>query len=253
MPGQFEGKSAIITGAASGIGRATALAFAREGAMVAMSDIQEGKGWEAAEEIRHEGGTAEFFPCDVSQSGQVPGMVLETIKHFGRLDYACNCAGVEGSFAFTADSTESNWDKVIGINLKGLWLCMKYEIPEMLKQGGGSIVNISSVLGLVGYPGLPAYVASKHGVLGLTRCAALEYSKRGIRINSICPGIIQTPMVERVIQGDPRMLTEFFADEPIGRLGKPEEVAAAVIWLCSPSASFVTGHPLAVDGGWVAQ
>lgn len=253
MPGQFESKVALITGAASGIGRATALAFAREGARVSISDIQEKEGRAMAESIRKDGGDAEFFACDVSRPDQIRSMLAGTVARFGRLDFACNNAGIEGDTAATADSDEENWDRVIDVNLKSVWMCMKLEIPEMLKQGGGSIVNISSIAGLVGFPGIPAYVASKHGIVGLTRAAALEYAKQGIRVNAVCPGVIQTPMVERFVQGDAGKLAQLVGAEPLGRLGKPEEIASVVTWLCSSGASFVTGQPLAVDGGWVAQ
>jgi len=180
-------------------------------------------------------------------------MVATTIKSFGRLDYAFNNAGIEGVTAITHECTEENWEKTIGINLKGVWLCMKYEIQEMLKQGKGAIVNNASIAGLGGFPGSPAYVASKHGVLGLTRTAALEYAKSGIRVNAVCPGVIQTPMIDRFTGADQETVKQFESMEPIGRMGQPEEVAEAAIWLCADAASFVTGNAMTVDGGLGAQ
>ena len=203
--------------------------------------------------IKAAGGEAIFVKCDVSKSGEVKGMIEKTIATFGRLDYAFNNAGTEGVMASTHECTEENFDKTINVNLKGVWLCMKYEIPEILKQGKGVIVNCSSIAGLVGSPGLPAYVATKHGVIGLTKTAALEYAKTGIRVNAVCPGAIKTAMIDRITGKNKEVEDQFEAMEPIGRMGEPDEVAKAVIWLCSDDASFVTGHALAVDGGWVAQ
>jgi NAD(P)-dependent dehydrogenase (short-subunit alcohol dehydrogenase family) len=203
--------------------------------------------------IKAAGGEAIFVKCDVSKADEVKGMIEKTIATFGRLDYAFNNAGTEGVMASTHECTEENFDKTINVNLKGVWLCMKYEIPEILKQGKGVIVNSSSIAGLVGSPGLPAYVATKHGVIGLTKTAALEYAKAGIRVNAVCPGAIKTAMIDRITGKNKEVEDQFEAMEPIGRMGEPEEVAKAVIWLCSDEASFVTGHPLAVDGGWVAQ
>jgi len=177
----------------------------------------------------------------------------ETVKEFGRLDYAFNNAGIEGEQGVTPDCTEENWNKVININLKGVWLCMKYQIPQMLKQGSGSIINCSSIAGLVGFPGIPAYVASKHAVIGLTKTAALEYAKSNIRVNAICPGVIQTPMIERFAHGEAQIKKQLADGEPVGRMGQPEEIASAALWLGSSESSFVTGHSLVVDGGWVAQ
>lgn len=180
-------------------------------------------------------------------------MVEKTVNAFGRLDFAFNNAGIEGMTAITQDCTEENWDKTLGVNLKSIWLCMKNQIPEMQKQGKGVIINCASIAGLVGFPGLPAYVASKHGVIGLTKTAALECAKSGIRVNAVCPGAIKTPMIDRLTGKKKEAEDQFAALEPIGRLGEPEEVANAVLWMCSDEASFVTGHAMAVDGGWVAQ
>lgn len=242
---------ALVTGASSGIGRAAALAFAEEGARVVVCDVHSKEGEETARMIRELEGDAEFIAADVSKSNEVENLIHQTVKRHGRLDFAFNNAGIEGVMASTADCTEDNWDRTLSINLKGVWLCMKYELQHMLGRESGAIVNCSSIAGLVGFQQLPAYVASKHGMVGLTRTAALEYAKKGIRINAVCPGVIHTAMVDRLMQEHPAM--DLAAGEPIGRMGKPEEIASAVIWLCSDRASFVTGQALAVDGGWVAQ
>lgn len=247
----FDGKVAIVTGGSFGIGRATAVAFAKRGAKVVVADYVEND--ETLNLIKAGGGDALFVKCDVSKSGDVKEMVDKTIAAFGRLDYAFNNAGIEGNMGSITDCTEENWDKTININLKGIWLCMKYEIPHMLQSGKGAIVNCASVAGLVGFPGLPAYVATKHGVVGLTKTAALEYVKAGIRVNAVCPGVIKTPMIDRITGGQKETEAQFVAGEPIGRMGTPEEIAEAAVWLCSDSASFTTGQALAVDGGWVAQ
>ncbi|MBN1180319.1 MAG: SDR family oxidoreductase, partial [Anaerolineae bacterium] len=244
---------ALVTGGSSGIGRATALAFAREGATVVIADIAVERCYGTAGEIRDNGGEVRCVEADISKADHVKALIDEIVETYGRLDCAFNNAGIEGGQAPTADSTEENWDRVIDINLKGVWLGMRYEIPQMLKQGGGAIVNMSSVAGLVGFPGIPAYVASKHGVLGLTKTAALEYATQGIRINAVCPGVIRTEMIERFTGGDPQAEEQLTASEPVGRMGTPEEVAEAVVWLCSEDASFVTGPPLVIDGGMVAQ
>lgn len=249
----FKDKVALITGASSGIGRATALAFAAEGAAVMIGDVQAEGAGETARMIEKAGGKAGFVRCDVSKTADVRNLVDKTIEKFRRLDYAFNNAGIEGEQATTAECTEENWDRVVGIDLKGVWLCMKYEIPHVLRQGAGAIVNCSSVAGLVGFQGIPAYVAAKHGVVGLTRAAALEHAKAGIRINAVCPGVIETPMIDRFVHGEAQARKVLVEGEPVGRIGKPEEVAGAVVWLCSDAASFVTGVALPVDGGWVAQ
>lgn len=251
MKNQMESKVALVTGGSFGIGRATAIAFAREGAQVAVADWIEDN--ETIELIRKTGGEALFIKCDVSNADDVKAMVQQTVVSFGRLDFAFNNAGIEGAMGPTAECTDENWAKTISVNLTGIWQCMKYEIPEMQKVGGGSIVNCASVAGLVGFPGLPAYVASKHGVIGLTKTTALEYVKQGIRVNAVCPGVIKTPMIDRVTGKDKEVEKAFEDKEPIGRMGEPEEVAEAVIWLCTKGASFVTGHAMAIDGGWVAQ
>ncbi|RYJ51078.1 SDR family oxidoreductase [Flavobacterium petrolei] len=251
METTFKNKVALVTGGASGIGRATALAFAKKGAKVAVVDWKEND--EMVDLIKELGSEAIFIKCDVSKTDDVKAMVARTIAAFGRLDYAFNNAGIEGASASTQDCSEENWDKTIGVNLKGVWLCMKYEIPEILKQGKGAIVNCASVAGLVGFAGLPAYVASKHGIVGLTKTTALECATQGIRVNVVCPGVIQTPMIDRLTGKTKEGIERFKGFEPIGRFGLPEEIANAVIWMCSDEASFVTGHVMAVDGGFTAQ
>lgn len=251
MEKTFKNKVVIITGGASGIGKATAIAFAQKGAKVVIVDITEHS--ETLNLLHNMGEEAVFIQCDVSDSVQVKAMIEKTIATYGAIDFAFNNAGIEGESAKTQECSEENWDKTIAVNLKGIWLCMKYEIPEMLKHGKGVIINCASVAGLVGFGGLPAYVASKHGVIGLTKTAALEFAKKGIRVNSICPGIIETPMMDRLSGNDLEVIARFSAMEPMGRYGKPEEIANAVLWMCSDDASFLTGHAMAVDGGFVAQ
>ena len=258
MTGQLAGKVALVTGGGSGIGRASVLAFAGKGARVVVIDVDAEGGKETVRLVNETDGEATFIRADVSQAAEVEAMVSQTVEVYGRLDYAHNNAGILEPLTLTADITEETWDKTISINLKGVWLCMKYEIPHMLKQGSGAIVNTSSVAGLAGYSGRPAYCASKHGVVGLTKTAALDYAQQGIRINAVCPGYIGTPMLDQALSEFPEdqvaaheaMIT---GREPIGRMGTPAEVAEAVIWLCSDAASFVTGHAMAVDGGYVAQ
>lgn len=251
MDSTFKNKVALVTGASSGIGRATAIAFAKKGAKVIIVDWIENN--ETLNLVKELGSEAVFIKCDVSKITDVKVMVEKAIAQFGQIDYAFNNAGIEGTQANTWDCTEENWDKTIAVNLKGIWLCMKHEIPQMIKQGKGVIVNCASVAGLVGFAGLPAYVASKHGVVGLTKTAALECAKLGIRVNVVCPGVIQTPMIDRLTGKAKEAIEQFTGLEPIGRFGLPEEIANAVIWLCSDDASFVTGHAMAVDGGFVTQ
>jgi NAD(P)-dependent dehydrogenase (short-subunit alcohol dehydrogenase family) len=258
MPGQLNGKVALVTGGASGIGRATALAFAREGAKLIVADVHTDGGQQTVHIIQEHGGEAIFVKTDVTQPAAVAALISRAVEIYGRLDCAHNNAGISGAGiggeqrTLTAEYPEERWHQVLAINLTGVWLCMKYEIAQMLKQGGGTIVNTASVAGLLGLPYASAYVASKHGVVGLTKTAALEYARQGIRVNCVCPGYIQTPMTAAGMQ-DPERLALMIAGEPVGRLGKPEEVAATVVWLCSDAASFVTGHTLTVDGGYAAQ
>jgi len=253
MAGRVAGKIALITGGGSGIGRATAQIFAREGAKVVVADVVVAGGEETVRLIKAAGGEATFVKTDVSQPAEAEAMVKKTIETYGQLDCAFNNAGIEGVIQPTVDYGEAHWDRVLAINLKGVWLCMKYELQQMLRQGSGAIVNTASVAGLIGLPGFSAYVAAKHGVNGLTKTAALEYAKVGIRVNAVCPGAIRTPMFERGVRDNPGIEEQTVAMEPIGRMAAPEEVGEAVVWLCSDAASFVTGLPMAVDGGWVAQ
>jgi len=258
MAGRVSGKVALITGGGSGIGRATAIAFAREGAKVAIADYNREGGERTVQTIKNSGSEAMFIEVNVAVAKQVETMVAQAVETYGRLDCAFNNAGIEGEMGHgapinIADCSEENWSRIIAINLTGVFLCMKYEIPQMLKQGGGSIVNTASAAGLIGLPGGTAYVASKHGVAGLTKSAALEYGRAGIRINAVCPGFIRTAMVERIIDRGSISEDAMITAEPIGRIGKPEEIANAVLFLCSDDASFVTGLPMPVDGGYVAQ
>jgi len=248
----MKNRVALVTGGGSGIGRAISLVFAREGAKVAVVDMNEAGGKETVSMIEKLNEEAFFIKADVSKGKEVEAMIKKIIDKFGKLDYAANNAGIEGDQGSIIDQTEENWDKVISIDLKGVWLCMKYELPHMLKNNYGAIVNTASVAGLAGFAGISPYCASKHGVVGLTRTVALEYAKTGIRINAVCPGVIKTPMIDRFTHGDPEAEKGMMAMEPVGRLGKPEEIAEAVVWLCSDSASFVTGFPMAVDGGFMA-
>ena len=250
---RFEGKVVLVTGGGSGIGRAIALAFAQERARVMVADVDITSGEESVQAVTEDGGEAIFLQADVANREQVKGMIHKAVTRYGRLDCACNNAGIAGVQARTAECTEDNWDRTLSINLKSVWLCMKYEIPQMLKQGSGAIVNTASAAGLIGLPGWPAYVASKHGVIGLTKSAALEYAKANIRINAVCPSIIKTEMAECFTGGDRRVEDYILAQQPLSRMGTPEEVAAVVLWLCSDAASFVTGHALPVDGGLLAR
>ena len=250
---RFAGKVSLVTGAGSGIGRAISLAFANEGSRVVVADIDVAMGEETAQAITEVGTEAIFLQADVGKEEQVKAMVHKAVATYGRLDCACNNAGVAGTMAPLADCSEENWDRTIRINLKSVWLCMKYEILQMLNQGYGAIVNTSSAAGLVGLQGWSPYVASKHGVIGLTKSAALEYAKASIRVNAVCPSIIKTGMAECFTGGDQRVEAHILGQQALSRMGTPEEVAAAVVWLCSEEASFVTGHALAVDGGLLAH
>lgn len=251
MDQTFKNKVVLITGASFGIGKSSAIEFAKRGAKLILADcIQDN---DVIDTIKTIGVEVLFVQCDVSKSEDVQNLMQKAMTHFGRIDCAFNNAGIEGIPAPTADCTEENWAKVIGVNLSGIWLCMKFQIPIMLQQGKGCIVNNASVAGLVGFPNSPAYVASKHGVVGLTKTAALEYAKQGIRINAVCPGIIRTPMIDRFTGKNKEVEKQFESMEPVGRMGEPEEVANLAIWLCSDESSFVTGQAIAVDGGWVTQ
>ena len=249
----LEGKAALVTGGGSGLGRASAIALARAGATVTVADVDEEGGKETVTLVFEEaGGDADFVRADVTQADEVEAMVHKTVARWGRLDCALNNAGTTGVSAPTADHTLEDWNRAIALNLTGVFLCLKYEIPAMLEHGG-AIVNMASGAGLVGFAGLPAYVASKHGVVGLTRAAALEYASQGLRVNAICPGSTRTPMLEGFMGGDEQVERMMTRAVPLGRLGRPEEIADAVVWLCSDAASFVVGHALAVDGGSVIQ
>lgn len=244
---------ALVTGGSGGIGRATALALARTGAQVVVVDVSEAGGAETAQMIVAAGGTAQFMRVDVTDAQAVEQMIGATVASYGRLDYAVNNAGIDGLRARTADYPEDEWQRVLSINVTGVWLCMKYELKQMQTQGSGVIVNTASVAGLVGFPGHSAYSASKHAVIGLTKTAALEYARRGIRVNAVCPGYTRTPMVERVFEQTPEMQAKVTQAMPIGRIGTPEEIADAIVYMCSDSAAFMTGHALVLDGGLIAQ
>jgi NAD(P)-dependent dehydrogenase (short-subunit alcohol dehydrogenase family) len=249
----FEDKVAMVTGAGDGIGRASALAFAREGAKVVVSDIAEQGGEETVRLIEGAGGEASFVRCDVSRAAEVEGLVERTLDLYGRLDAAHNNAGITTPQTLAADITEDEFDRTIGVNLKGVWLCMRSEIPAMLESGGGAIVNTGSSAAVVGIPKFAAYTASKHGVAGLTRCAALDYAKQGIRINCVCPGATRTRLMIDAIEENPERGEIINRTIPAGRMGEPEEVAELAVWLCSPRASFVIGVVVSADGGTVAQ
>jgi NAD(P)-dependent dehydrogenase (short-subunit alcohol dehydrogenase family) len=256
---QFDGKVALVTGAASGIGRSTALAFARDGAMVVAADTNEAGGEQTARLIKDLGGEATFVRADVSLSADVDAMVSAALKAYGRMDYAHNNAGITGAVPGSTplDYPEEMFDRVIAVNLKSVWLCMRAQVPIMLDQGGGAIVNTASILGLVaayaGLPGSGAYAAAKHGVIGLTKTFAVSYAAQGVRVNAVCPGYIDTPLMDPLRTANPEAVGQLAARHPAGRLGAAGEVAAAVTWLCSDAASFVTGHSMVVDGGYVAQ
>jgi NAD(P)-dependent dehydrogenase (short-subunit alcohol dehydrogenase family) len=248
----LQDRVAMVTGAASGIGRAIALAYARAGARVVVSDTEETGGQETVRLVQAAGGQAVFLPADVSSAADCARLVRQTVDRLGRLDIACNNAGIGGELAPTADYPLDAWARVLGVNLTGVFHCMKYQLPALLQAGGGAIVNMASILGTVGFAHAPAYTAAKHGVLGLTKAAALEYSAQGVRINSVGPAFIHTPMIAG-LESDPAMLQQLTALHPIGRLGQPEEVAELVLWLSSPAASFVTGSYYPVDGGFLSR
>ena len=254
MAGLLVGKVAVVTGGSSGIGRAAVLALARAGARVTVASRRTAESEETVRLAMEAGGEARFIRTDVTRREEVEALMERTVEAWGRLDCAFNNAGITGEMARTADCTEENWDRTLAANLTSVWLSMKYEIRQMLKQGGGGvIVNNASVAGLVGMRGGPAYSASKGGVIQLTRTAALEYAKIGIRVNAVCPGYIETPLLEPYSSTNPELEGFIRRIQPMGRLGTAEEVAGAVVWLCSDAASFVTGHPLVIDGGMLAQ
>ena len=257
MTGLLKGKVALVTGGGSGIGRASGVSLAREGASVVLCDVDVAGGQETVRLIETADGEALFVEADVSRSQQVEALMARTVERFGRLDCAVNNAGIQGELNPTDECSEENWDRTIAVNLTGVWLCMKYEIARMREQGSGAIVNVASNFGLVGSPGMPAYSAAKHGVLGLTKTAALEYAALGIRVNAVCPGPVQTPLVDNMLIAQPDLADQIMASItqrlPAGRLGRPEEIAEAIMWLCSDQASFATGMAMPVDGGFVAQ
>lgn len=251
MAKELQDKVAIITGGTSGIGRDTAVLFAQHGAKVVVAGRRQAEGEETVKQVRAAGGDGFFVKTDVAKAGDVESLVKKTVEKFGRVDTAFNNAGIEGTWVPIADQTEADWDNLIDINLKGVWLCLKYEIQQMLKQGkGGTIVNMSSVAGLMGAAGAAPYCASKHGVIGLTRTAALECAHQKIRVNAVCPAVIETPMGERLF-GEPEAKQWALSKHPIGRFGKPMEIAEAVLWLCSEKSSFMTGHYIVLDGGFL--
>ena len=252
MASDLEGKVGLVTGGTSGIGRETAVLFAKAGAKVVVAGRREVQGNETIEMVRAAGGDALFVKSDVSKAAEVETLIQKVVERFGRLDIAFNNAGIEGVQAPIVRQSEEDWDRTIAINLKGVWLCLKYEIRQMLRQGGGgAIVNMASIIGLIGTAGVAAYSASKHGVIGLTKTAALENAKSGIRINAVCPGFTETPMADRIFRAP--AVRKYVVDcHPIGRFGRPAEIAEAVVWMCSDRASFMTGQSLVLDGGFLA-
>jgi NAD(P)-dependent dehydrogenase (short-subunit alcohol dehydrogenase family) len=253
MAGLLENKVVLVTGGGSGIGRATSLLLAKQGAKVMIADYVPESAERTVKLIKDAGGNANCIAADVSIPKQVEAMVAKTVEVYGRLDGAFNNAGIEGKMADTVEYPEEIFDRIMAINLKGVWLCMRAEIPQMLETGGGAIVNTASGAGLVGVPMLSAYNASKHGVVGLTKTAALEYAQKNIRVNCVCPGLINTPMVARMIDSGGMNEQDSVAAEPVRRMGRPEEIGEGVVWLLSDAASFVTGHSMSIDGGYVAQ
>jgi NAD(P)-dependent dehydrogenase (short-subunit alcohol dehydrogenase family) len=252
MTAELQGKVALVTGGTSGIGRDTAVLFAKAGARVVIAGRRESEGKETVEQVRAAGGQGLFVKADVSKAAEVEALVQRTVEKFGRLDVAFNNAGIEGHWLPITEQSEEDWDRTIDINLKGVWLCLKYEIRQMLKQGGGgAIVNMASAAGLIGLAGAATYCASKHGVMGLTKSAALETARSGIRVNVVCPAVIETPMADRAY-ADPGIHKFVLGLHPIGRFGRAEEISAAVLWMCSDLASFMTGQSLVLDGGLLA-
>jgi NAD(P)-dependent dehydrogenase (short-subunit alcohol dehydrogenase family) len=252
MTAELEGKVGLVTGGTSGIGRETVVLFAKAGAKVVVAGRREVEGEETVELIRAAGGDGLFVKTDVSKASEVDALVRKTVEKFGRLDVAFNNAGIEGAWVPIVRQSEEDFDRIISINLKGVWLCLKYELRQMLKQGcGGAVVNMASIIGLIGSAGVAAYSASKHGVIGLTKTAALENAKSGIRINAVCPGFTETPMADRIFRA-PGVRKYVLSCHPVGRLGRPMEIAEAVLWMCSDHASFMTGQSLVLDGGFLA-